>query len=148
MGNTTEFVVAAAAAAIAVLFIYVRRQRSAVRSAEDQKAGRVGGTQLHKDLPAARVAEPRRLGAQLRADEDGPFNRIPDFAGAEAAAEHLRKLPLWKSAKVIKSNPDPPQAFVRRAALQDGKRLYVPVPCLGTGSHFCSSTPLPSARRV
>eukprot|EP00747_Dinoflagellata_sp_TGD_P186515 gnl/TRDRNA2_/TRDRNA2_43575_c0_seq1.p1 gnl/TRDRNA2_/TRDRNA2_43575_c0~~gnl/TRDRNA2_/TRDRNA2_43575_c0_seq1.p1 ORF type:complete len:255 (+),score=51.21 gnl/TRDRNA2_/TRDRNA2_43575_c0_seq1:102-866(+) len=63
-------------------------------------------------------------------DSDGPFHRIPDFAGAEAAATHLQKLPAWRTAKVIKCNPDPPQAFVRRAALRDGKKLYLPVPCL------------------
>ncbi len=135
MGNTTEFVVAAAAAAIAVLFIYVRRQRSAVRSAEDQKQAGWAGRNSTKDLLRQRVWQSLADSGDAK-DEDGPFNRIPDFAGAEAAAEHLRKLPLWKSAKVIKSNPDPPQAFVRRAALQDGKRLYVPVPCLTHGFPF------------
>ena len=133
MGNTTEFVVAAAAAAVAVLFIYVRRQRSAVRSAEDQTGW--AGRNSTKDQLRQRVWQSLADSGDAR-DEDGPFNRIPDFAGAEAAAEHLRKLPLWKSAKVIKSNPDPPQAFVRRAALQDGKRLYVPVPCLTHGFPF------------
>ena len=63
-------------------------------------------------------------------DADGPYHRIPDFAGAEAAAAHLRRLPAWREAAVVKCNPDPPQAFVRRNALEDGKRLYVPVPCL------------------
>ena len=63
-------------------------------------------------------------------DDDGPHHRIPDFAGAEEAAEHLRALEVWRSASVVKSNPDPPQAYVRRNALRDGKRVYVPVPCL------------------
>ena len=63
-------------------------------------------------------------------DDDGPHHRISDFAGAEEAAAHLAELDIWKSARVVKSNPDPPQAFVRRNALREGKRVYVPVPCL------------------
>lgn len=58
------------------------------------------------------------------------WDSIPNFVGAEAAAERLSQLPLWKEAKVIKSNPDTPQISVRYRALRDGKLLYMPVPQL------------------
>ena len=56
------------------------------------------------------------------------WSSIPNFQGAEAAAEKLASLPFWKSAKVVKSNPDAPQIPVRLKALQDGKLVYTPVP--------------------
>ena len=59
----------------------------------------------------------------------GPaWSRIPNFVGADKAAERLAELEIWKAAKVVKSNPDPPQIPVRLRALQDGKVLYAPVP--------------------
>ncbi len=59
----------------------------------------------------------------------GPaFSRIPNFVGAEQAAARLAELPIWKKARVVKCNPDPPQIPVRLRALQDGKLLYAPVP--------------------
>ena len=75
-------------------------------------------------------------------DAEGPFHRIPDFVGAEAAAAQLQKLPMWRDAKVVKSNPDPPQAFVRRNALRDGKRVYVPVPALTLSFPFLRLDPV------
>lgn len=53
---------------------------------------------------------------------------IPDFNGAEDAAERLAQTPFWKAARVVKSNPDNPQIPVRHRALCDGKLLYMPVP--------------------
>ncbi|MEM7115162.1 MAG: 5-formyltetrahydrofolate cyclo-ligase [Chloroflexota bacterium] len=58
------------------------------------------------------------------------WDSIPNFVDAEAAAERLSQLPIWKEAKVIKSNPDTPQIPVRYRALRDGKLLYMPVPQL------------------
>jgi 5-formyltetrahydrofolate cyclo-ligase len=59
----------------------------------------------------------------------GPtWSHIPNFVGAEKAAERLVALDIWKNARVVKANPDPPQAPVRLRALQDGKLLYMPVP--------------------
>jgi 5-formyltetrahydrofolate cyclo-ligase len=67
----------------------------------------------------------------------GPaWSRIPNFVGADAAAKLLADLPFWKSAKVIKCNPDPPQIPVRLRALYDGKLLYTPVPELIEGFPF------------
>ena len=56
------------------------------------------------------------------------WDSIPNFAGADIAAEKLSQLPFWQAAKVIKSNPDSPQVPVRYRALRDGKLLYMPVP--------------------
>jgi len=59
--------------------------------------------------------------------------RIPNFVGAEAAAERLRQLEEWKNAKVVFVNPDSPQRKVRENALEDGKTLVVASPRLKKG---------------
>jgi len=59
--------------------------------------------------------------------------RIPNFLGAEAAAEKLRWLEEWKKAKVIFVNPDSPQRKVRENALKDGKTLIMASPRLKKG---------------
>jgi 5-formyltetrahydrofolate cyclo-ligase len=60
----------------------------------------------------------------------GATGRIPNFAGAPAAAARLAALPQWRAAQVVKSNPDAPQLPVRARALADGKLLYMAVPRL------------------
>jgi len=64
----------------------------------------------------------------------GPYGRIPMFEGAEAAAERLAGLPEWRSARVVKANPDWAQMPVRARALADGKIVYMAVPKLA-GDH-------------
>jgi 5-formyltetrahydrofolate cyclo-ligase len=59
--------------------------------------------------------------------------RIPNFVGADAAAEKLRKLEEWKNAKVIFVNPDSPQRKARENALKDGKTLIMASPRLKKG---------------
>lgn len=59
-----------------------------------------------------------------------PHGRIPNFAGAEVAASQLAEQPAWRQATVVKTNPDAPQLPVRRAALREGKTVYVAVPRL------------------
>lgn len=59
-----------------------------------------------------------------------PHGRIPNYAGAEQAAERLAELDAWHEADVVKSNPDSPQRPVRRRALESGKTVYVAVPRL------------------
>ena len=59
-----------------------------------------------------------------------PRGHIPNFHHAEYAANQLRRLDVWQQAKVIKCNPDKPQAPVRAYALADGKLLYMAVPRL------------------
>ena len=60
----------------------------------------------------------------------GARGRIPNFVGAERAAERLTGLKVWKSAQVLKCNPDSPQRPVRLHALKDGKIVYMAVPRL------------------
>lgn len=59
-----------------------------------------------------------------------PHGRIPNFAGADAAADRLSENEAWQAADVVKSNPDAPQLPVRRAALRQGKTVYMAVPRL------------------
>lgn len=59
-----------------------------------------------------------------------PHGRIPNFAGADAAAERLAELPEWTNASTLKANPDAPQLPARRAALHAGKTVYMAVPRL------------------
>ncbi len=60
-------------------------------------------------------------------------NRIPNFIGAKEAAENLFKLEIWKKARIVKSNPDSPQRWIREAALRDGKILLMATPRLKKG---------------
>ena len=66
----------------------------------------------------------------------GARGRIPNFAGAEEAAERLAKLPEWRRATVVKANPDAPQLPVRARALAEGKRVYMAVPRLRARKPF------------
>ncbi len=60
----------------------------------------------------------------------GVEGRIPNFVGAEAAADRLAGTEAWKRAMAIKANPDSPQLPVRKRALADGKTVYMAVPRL------------------
>jgi len=59
-----------------------------------------------------------------------PHGRIPNFAGADDAAERLTTTDAWRAADTLKANPDAPQLLVRRAALRAGKTVYMAVPRL------------------
>ena len=61
------------------------------------------------------------------------WGRIPNFEGAEKAAERLRALPIFADARVVKVNPDAPQKPVREHVLRQGKTLLVPTPRLRNG---------------
>jgi len=61
------------------------------------------------------------------------WGRIPNFAGAEGAADRLRALPVFADACVVKVNPDAPQRPVREHVLRQGKTLLVPTPRLKKG---------------
>jgi 5-formyltetrahydrofolate cyclo-ligase len=58
------------------------------------------------------------------------IGKIPNFRGAEAAADQLAALPAWEAAQVLKANPDKAQRPVRARALTEGKVLYMAVPRL------------------
>ena len=66
----------------------------------------------------------------------GAWGRIPNFTGAEAAAARLLRTAEWRQARVVKINPDSPQRPIRRAALEAGKILYMPVPRLAADKPF------------
>jgi 5-formyltetrahydrofolate cyclo-ligase len=72
----------------------------------------------------------RRLEQEGAARFPGARGRIPNFVGAERAAERLAQLDQWVSASTIKANPDAPQLPVRALALRQGKLLYMAVPRL------------------
>lgn len=67
--------------------------------------------------------------------------RIPNFEGAEQAANRLDALPEWRNARVLKCNPDSPQTPVRRKALKEGKRIYMAVPRLREARCFVELNP-------
>lgn len=66
----------------------------------------------------------------------GARGRIPNFTGAEAAADRLRRLDVWRDARTLKSNPDSPQWPVRQRALEDGKVVFMAVPRLAEQQPF------------
>lgn len=105
---------------------------------------RWAGRHAGKDALRDRVwTELEQTGAAV-----GPArSRIPDFVGATDAAERLAQLSQWKSARVVKSNPDRGQAPVRLRALRDGKKLYTPVPELVKDFPFVELDPEDLARR-
>ncbi len=71
----------------------------------------------------------------------GAAGRIPNFTGAEAAAERLRAMPEWQAAATLKANPDLPQLPVRQRALEDGKTVYMAVPRLAAQEPFFALDP-------
>jgi 5-formyltetrahydrofolate cyclo-ligase len=94
---------------------------------DDARVNPYAGRHARKD------ALRERIWARLEADgvNVGPvWGRIPNFAGADLAAWRLAQLPAWKAARIVKTNPDPPQIPVRLRALYDGKTVYTPVPAL------------------
>ena len=70
-----------------------------------------------------------------------PAGRIPNFSGAEAAAERLRGLGAWQDARTLKANPDAAQWPVRQRALEDGKTVYMAVPRLASPEPFFALDP-------
>ena len=74
------------------------------------------------------------------------FHRIPNFLGAEKAAQRLKELPEYKAAKTIFCNPDSPQRSVREMALRDGKILVMATPRLRKGFLLLDPSVIPSNR--
>ena len=111
---------------------------------DEAKQARWEGRNTTKDAIRAEIwyeLEQRGVGV-------GPvWSRIPNFIGADQAAERLAELPIWQNARVVKSNPDPPQIPVRLRALQDGKLLYTPVPELVKEFPFVELDPVDLQKR-
>ncbi len=74
------------------------------------------------------------------------FHRIPNFVEAERAAENLAKLNVFRTADVVKVNPDSPQKHVRYLALAMGKRVIMPTPRIRQGFILLDPHTIPSSR--
>lgn len=61
------------------------------------------------------------------------YDRIPNFKSANEAGMRLAELAEFKTANVIKINPDKPQEVVRSLALEAHKEILVPIPRLRSG---------------
>jgi len=72
------------------------------------------------------------------------YGRIPNFAGAEKAAEKVLFLREWKQAHVIKANPDSPQRPIREYALREGKIVIMATPRLRQGFLLLDPKNIPS----
>jgi 5-formyltetrahydrofolate cyclo-ligase len=104
----------------------------------------------HRDHSADAGGDPQVLAAKQALREEvwaalseagvtrfpGARGRIPNFIGAEAAAERLRDTRAWRAAATVKANPDSPQWPVRQRALADGMLLYMAVPRLAEEDPF------------
>jgi 5-formyltetrahydrofolate cyclo-ligase len=75
-----------------------------------------------------------------------PHGRIPNFQGAEQAAERLLTHPLFANARRIKVNPDAPQRPLRAAALARGIVVFVPTPRLRGGFRRFDPAKIPPDR--
>ncbi|AEH44851.1 5-formyltetrahydrofolate cyclo-ligase [Thermodesulfatator indicus DSM 15286] len=71
----------------------------------------------------------------------GAFGRIPNFVGAEAAAEKAAETEAFKRARFVKANPDSPQFPLRVKALLEGKTVFMAVPKLKAPKPFLRLDP-------
>ena len=97
------------------------------------------------EVLAAKAALRREIWSAMSAAKvarfPGAAGRIPNFSGAEAAAERLRAAPEWQAARTLKTNPDSAQLPVRQRALEDGKTVYMAVPRLAGPEPFFALDP-------
>lgn len=100
----------------------------------DADAGGPADVLAHK--AALRQAVWRALERSGAARFPGADGRIPNFVGAEVAAERLRGTEAWAGAHTVKANPDSPQWPVRQRALEDGKTVFMAVPRLAGPEPF------------
>jgi 5-formyltetrahydrofolate cyclo-ligase len=107
-----------------------RHDRDAGGPAEVLAAKAALRQEVWSEMSAARVAR-----------FPGAAGRIPNFTGAEAAAERLRATEVWQAAGTVKANPDSAQLPVRQRALEDGKTVYMAVPRLAEPEPFFALDP-------
>ncbi|HEY5352764.1 MAG TPA: 5-formyltetrahydrofolate cyclo-ligase [Streptosporangiaceae bacterium] len=97
------------------------------------------------EVLAAKAALRHEVWAEMTAARlarfPGAAGRIPNFSGAEAAAQRLRSLAGWQDARTLKANPDAAQWPVRQRALEDGKTVYMAVPRLASPEPFFALDP-------
>lgn len=89
---------------------------------------------------AAKAELREEVWSAMRAAEAARFpgaeGRIPNFVGAERAAERLRGTEECHRAAAVKANPDAPQLPVRQRALEDGKKVFMAAPRLAAERPF------------
>lgn len=78
--------------------------------------------------------------AEAGAVSGDPRGSIPDFVGADLAADRLATLPVWQDAEVVKCTPDACQQPIRLRAITDGKVLYMAYPRLAVYPCFLRVT--------
>jgi len=71
--------------------------------------------------------------------------RIPNFDGAKEAAERLLAHPVFRGVLVIKVNPDSPQRWVRKLALERNITVITPTPRLKGAFRRLDPAKVPSA---
>lgn len=71
------------------------------------------------------------------------YHRIPNFIGADVAAQRLTSLELFKTAQIVKINPDSPQKFVRYLALIHNKIVIMPTPRIKHGFILLDPSKIP-----
>ncbi|MEN3306672.1 MAG: 5-formyltetrahydrofolate cyclo-ligase [Micromonosporaceae bacterium] len=92
-----------------------------------------------KDIDQTKQQARERIWSLLEREGAAPpgvAGHIPNFVGADQAAERLAVLEAWRAAEVIKTNPDKAQLPVRVRVLHEGKLLYMAVPRLATPKPF------------
>ncbi len=95
------------------------------------------GRHTAKDALRQRIWSTLKIHQATRRD---PVGHIPNFIGADVAADRLAETELWQQAQVVKCNPDAPHTAVRLRALADGKTLYMAVPGLSRKKCFVELT--------
>ncbi len=98
-------------------------------------------TELEALKKALREKVWQRLAEAGVARFPGAFGRIPNFVGAEEAAEKASQLETFQKARYIKANPDSPQFPLRVKALALGKVVFMAVPKLRAEKPFLKLDP-------
>jgi 5-formyltetrahydrofolate cyclo-ligase len=106
------------------------------RSARDHSADAGGDPQVLAAKRSLRDEAWTALQDAGAARFPGTRHRIPNFVGAEAAADRLQATDTWHAAATMKANPDSPQLPVRQRALTDGIVVYMAVPRLADEHPF------------
>jgi 5-formyltetrahydrofolate cyclo-ligase len=92
-------------------------------------------TNILEEKDALRDRVWRMLECEGAVPEDA-YGTIPNFRGAEVAAERLAELDVWKRASTVKANPDWAQLPVRVRALREDKLVYMAVPRMASLQPF------------
>ncbi|MEU5437690.1 5-formyltetrahydrofolate cyclo-ligase [Streptomyces sp. NPDC020719] len=93
-------------------------------------------TQVDREKQRVRERVWDLLGSADAVHDASVHGRIPNFKGAERAADRLADLRQWQAARIVKAVPDKAQLPVRARALTEGKTVYMAVPKLADARPF------------